>query len=458
MASPKLPGGTSGLPQSKLAPPRPTAPPVSAKRPASPGTAPSDLGADSTVEAALEASMNATLRTTTSLSGLLDALGHFTQGIAGAQEAGERLRHELGRLRRLLAQRDEERLSLQSHILDLETQLEVARHDSDLEQSFVRDEQDRFIAALMEEYELEIQTLKEALAGQPKAQVSAVQQRELEDARDQIERLLAEREVTRDLVQRAQRQRDEAQKEKERLEIALQQAQAELRALAFERGMALERPVEGNADDTHTRPTEPPPRDNPYIPRAHRHEQHASSSLPPHAGLPDFEQAWDLQAIPAPPPSLDETHRLAPDDPTPRRITAPPAELQAALTSPFVLEVEEKLDGEHIPASEELPVAFTPVMLPVESSEPPRSRKAAATKPGQRPHSAEAVLDVRPAPSAPSSSARPTSVYPDPYRLDDKPPLKRKPDHSLRPLVDYSKSAGEIAPEQLNSRIPRVRT
>ena len=403
--------------------------------------------------------MNATLRTTTSLSGLLDAVDHFTRGIAGAQEAGEQLRHELGILRSLLSQRNEERAGLQARVRELEIALEEARSESELEQKYVRDEQDEFIAALMEEYESEIHELKRAAANQLKGHAASGRRPELEDALDQIEALLAEREVTRDLVQRAQRQRDEAQRERDRLEQALQHAQAELQALALKSQVT---------PDTHTRPTEPPPNENPYVPRVERLQRqasHAELSLglrlkPDDLDLADLEPAWDLQAIPAPPPSFDETHRLAPDDPTPRRITAPPAELQPALTSPPHRKIErQSSDGEHIPASEELPMALKALMLPIEHVEPPRSRKAAGPQPQQPSRSAAPNTEARPTqPSASSSGARPTSVYPDPYRLDDKPPLKRKPDHSLRPLVDYSKSGGEIAPEQLNSRIPRARS
>jgi hypothetical protein len=63
--------------------------------------------------------MNATVRTTTSLSGLLEAVAHFTRGIAGAQEAGEQLQHELRLLRGLLSQRNEEHAALQARIIEL---------------------------------------------------------------------------------------------------------------------------------------------------------------------------------------------------------------------------------------------------------------------------------------------------------------------------------------------------
>jgi len=389
----------------------------------------------------VEAALDATHRTSTSLSSLLDTLGRFTSGINGAQEASEQLKHELFMLRDMLGTSNQERLALKVRVDNLEHQLEQAKGDGEQEQRYIRDEQDRFIAALMDEYETEIEHLKRALTGTSQPVNPTLLSRELQHALESVEVADAERQHSRELAHRAHRQRDSAQREVTRLEQELRLTQAKLDELA------------SRFDDHHTRPTEPPPNDGPTpgwpLPRTsptHDTDPAPRSATPQGLelkplsralSLPDFERDWDAAVIPAPPPAFDEASPMATAATEPAlRNSAPPAELLAALTS-----------------------------KPMSTQRAARSALAAS---GAGEHGSQAQLppdaDHTPSPlldnpqllrgradETPSivTNMRPSSVYPDPYRVDSKPPLKRKPDHTQRPLVGYSKRADEIQPEQL---------
>lgn len=366
---------------------------------------------------AIDAALDATHRTSTSLSSLLEALGRFTSGINGAQEASEQLKQELFMLRDMLGASNQERLALKVRVQNLELALEDAKYDVEQEQRYVRDEQDRFIAALIEEYETELEQLKKHLTTSEPVN-PALMSRQLRDALEAVEVAEAERQHSRDLAHRAQRQRDSAQREVARLQHELRVAQAMVNELRTK------------FDDQHTRPTEPPPNDGPPVrrpsarggsaadtdpaPRSPRMPDLALEPAPPALGFADFERDWDAAAIPAPPPSFDGAPALATANTEPAlRHSAPPAELRAALTT----------------------------------SSPAIRRTSLSPAPESSPSNAS-LADESP---SIVTNMRASSVYPDPYRVDAKPPLKRKPDHSLRPLVGYSKRADEIQPEQLGA-------
>ena len=454
MASPTPPDALSSSTIPKLVPPRPTAPPSSVTRPAK-------ARADSDPESAVEAALDATHRTSTSLSSLLDALGRFTSGINGAQEASEQLKLELFMLRDMLGTSNQERLALKVRVDNLERELEEARHDVEQEQRYVRDEQDRFIAALMDEYETEIEQLKQLLT--PTEPVNpAVTSRELRNALESLEVAQAERQHSRELAHRAQRQRDSAQREVARLQHELRVTQAKLTEFMTK------------FDDQHTRPTEPPPNDGPP-PRRTSSRGSANSDTDPAPRSPsgpnldlrlpasalelaDFERDWDAAAIPAPPPSFDGAAALATANTQPAlRNSAPPAELLAALTTPAAALNRDS----RAPVTARVPSASSARVSPPQGSparvsppqgssarvSPPQGSPARVSPPGGAPAAAA------PADETPSivTNIRTSSIYPDPYRVDAKPPLPRKPDHTQRPLVGYSKRADEVQPEQLGA-------
>jgi len=433
MASPTPPDALSSSTIPKLVPPRPTAPPSSVTRPAKPRP-------ENDPQSAVDAALDATHRTSTSLSSLLDALGRFTSGINGAQEASEQLKLELFMLRDMLGTSNQERLALKVRVDNLERELEDARHDVEQEQRYVRDEQDRFIAALMDEYEVEIEQLKQMLTATEPVN-PAVTSRELRDALESLEVAQAERQHSRELAHRAQRQRDSAQREVARLQHELRVAQTRVTELE----------LVSKFDDQHTRPTEPPPNDGPPNRRASGHGSAASDTdpaprspslpnldlkLPASAlELADFERDWDAAAIPAPPPSFDGAPALATADTQPAlRNSAPPAELLAALTAPSGARVS--------------PPQGSQTRVPS-----PQAAHARISPPTGAPAAAPPTAPAASADETPSivTNIRTSSIYPDPYRVDAKPPLPRKPDHSLRPLVGYSKRANEVQPEQLGT-------
>lgn len=439
MASPTPPDALSSSTIPKLVPPRPTAPPSSVTRPAKART-------DNDPESALDAALDATQRTSTSLSGLLDALGRFTSGINGAQEASEQLKLELFMLRDMLGTSNQERLALKVRVDNLERELEDARHDVEQEQRYVRDEQDRFIAALMDEYEIEIEQLKQLLNTSEPVN-PAVTSRELRDALESLEVAQAERQHSRELAHRAQRQRDSAQREVARLQHELRVAQGKLTEFMT------------RFDDQHSRPTEPPPNDGPPARRASSRNNAASDTDPaPRAQslpeldlklpesaleLADFERDWDAAAIPAPPPSFDGAAALATANTQPAlRNSAPPAELLAALTTPSSPHNRDS----RAPVTARAPSASA-VLTSSARVSPPQGSPARVSPPADAPAAAP------PTDETPSivTNIRTSSIYPDPYRVDAKPPLPRKPDHTQRPLVGYSKRADEIQPEQLGA-------
>lgn len=397
-------------------------------RPARPSSEqPTSLSPEGAVTAALEASE----RTSTSLSGLLAALTQFTSGVEGAQQTSDQLKRELNRLRDLLADGNRESARLREQVTELQASLDEARHFNELEHKYVRDEQDRFIAALIDEYEAEIATLRATSGRTGNTSDAALIElsNALAKAESRVDDLLTERDRTRSMAQRAQQQRDVAQREVARLRVELERAQSRVEE------------VIGGIDDRHTRPTEPPP-GGPKGPPTLQELSGVPVPAPqkPVSREPDvgeFESQWDTDPIPAPPPSLDVVSGLTAN---PVRNSAPPLELQAALTKP-----ESNEHGEYIPDVEQLPIRSPASQNLGHHAKPKPRRKAKAgptltmsrTRPTEPPPSAE---------SAPRRTLPPTS-----YRLNDKPPLKRKLDHSMRPLVGYSKGAAEVQPEQLHA-------
>jgi hypothetical protein len=362
----------------------------------------------------MQAALDATRVTASGLGGALEALGNFGATITGAHEATLHLEQQLCRLEGLLKRNNQERRALRFRVEELEQQLVEAKQDTELEQRYVRDEQDRFIAALIEDYELQIEQLRQLRVGtelqsweQAAAPGHQASGQDLELLR-KLELLAEERELARELVLRVQQQRDDAQLEQERLFNELERAQAMLREVL-------------NQDDRHSRPTEPPAGD---------------AASPGFSHLAALEPGWDAELAPAPPPSFG-----AEIDSGPKGFytSSPPAELRAALTTQSGAKGALEHDREHSVLEDPAGVPHLHGRRIKHSAAP--ARVSAIGLEGDQ--SSEAP-DV-------STNVRVSSMYPDPYRRDDRPPLKRKPDHSLRPLVGYSMRADEIQAEQLTN-------
>jgi hypothetical protein len=393
---------------------------------------------------------------------LLEALGQFQASVSGARDTQEHLQVELEHIRALLGRTNTERLALKNRVAALETELAERGDITELDASYVQEEQDRFIAALIDEYDEELAALR-AERDQAWAQLglastttdrgetipSPAPNDDLDEARQRIDQLMAEREKTRSLIQRAQAQRDAAQSRADRLEKEL----AHLRAR-----------FDQSRGDKHTRPTDPPPDSDrtlrsseaiterppsqdkisraPKTTKAARDRSVSSQRRPARdLSLSEIEEEWDRATTPAPPPSYESALDEKTRPPGSLRQPSPPAELRAALTSPG-----QPHSGE-VPASSP-PRVITAGMKSVGRKPAEHNLSRSPTLPKLTPSLEEATrqpptLEARDGRSQPPS----TMGYP----ADKKPPLKRKPDPIGRPLVGYSKSGEEVAEEQIRA-------
>lgn len=475
MASAPQSKAAEGHPLTRSLVPRTTAPPTSHTRQSSqnhPAHATSEV-TDSSENEAIDSALTASSKTGESLTALLKALGEFQGDLSGAKNAQERLQVELVHIRELLGRTNEERLRLKNRVATLEEEIRERGDVSQLDARYVQEEQDRFIAALIDEYEETITKItaerEQAMAGlgagiapvSPHATIPSPApdrafDEELEQARLQIKKLVGEREKTRQLIQRAQTQRDQAQAKAERLEKEL--AEALSRAPKH---------------DQHTRPTDAPPgsaqgakgsqaiTERPAAPAVHPPRVEKTRARQPNLGqkssrtprsrelqLSELEQEWDRTTTPAPPPSYETALDEKTKTPGSLRHQSPPAELRAALTSP---------------------VSKDPVQAPAASSSLPRVI-AKGTKPSRSARKGIYASPTLPKMTPPleqvTTSSPPASRASQPpntmsYPADKKPPLKRKPDPLKRPLVGYSKSSGEVREEHFRGRpsgTPRTRS
>jgi predicted nucleic acid-binding Zn-ribbon protein len=206
---------------------------------------------------ALDAALEASTRTEASLSALMRAVKHLTTGVTGAQEANERLAVELENVRQMLASANEQRLAFKNRIVTLEETLRrneqarfAERATAEQDRNFLVDEQDRFLAALLEEHDEQLERLKAEIAALRKAAEPsekptlpgiplpanhadyAAQSAGIELIRRERDKLLSERDRSRELLRRIQEQRDEAQKQLDDLKRERDEAQSEVSRLS----------------------------------------------------------------------------------------------------------------------------------------------------------------------------------------------------------------------------------
>ncbi len=453
-----------GHPLTRSLAPRPTAPPTSHTR-QSAQTQSSLANSDPVTHPAeddpIGSAMNASSRTGRSLSELLAALGEFQASVSGARDTHEHLQIELEQIRDLLGRTNTERLALKNRVAALEAELAERGDITELDASYVQEEQDRFIAALIDEYDDELATLRaerdqaraqlglgSTMANPSKTIPSPAPNDDLEQARQRIDQLVADREKTRTLIKRAQTQRDAAQAKADRLEKELAHLKTHL---------------DRARGDKHTRPTDPPPDSEkplrsseaiterppsedkvsraPQTKKAARDRKGSSRRPARELSLSEIEDEWDRTTTPAPPPSyesaLDEKTRA----PGSLRQPSPPAELRAALTSPGS------------PKSGETPVSSLPRVIAAATkpagNKPAQQLFRSPTLPKVTPSLAEATKEPSAAGVQEAASQPPSTMG---YPADKKPPLKRKPDPMQRPLVGYSKSSEDVAEEHIHAR------
>lgn len=326
----------------------------------------------------VQAALAAGTRTGASLSALFRAVEQMTDGLSGAREANEQLVGELRAMHEALVQRTAENASLEDQLAALTSErdnalgeLEQLRHDAAQEHEFLLEEQDRFLAALLEDHEQALSALRRELdegrtgpvanerdmATDPGMLVGDAHRtdtaRELLDARRTIEKLMTERTRSREMLRRLQAQRDEAQ-------AALATAQRDAGALNV---VVHTAPAKPNPDAVITEPphqavatkNNPPSRQgrttDPQGPLARAADDARSDRktdpLPRSALARALEasrpsEGHDALEAPTPPGPIGAVAGAAPVAPQQRTITTPglaaptptPDELKSALTTP----------------------------------------------------------------------------------------------------------------------------
>lgn len=177
----------------------------------------------------LHAALSASGKAEASLSTLMRSIRDLSAGVSGAREANVQLLRELEAMSDLLGAANERQLALKNRVTLLEQSLQRAHIEAQRERTYILDQQDAFIAAMMEDHEQvvnelnrEIDALRnrpsqrptsmtgESLSAAPSETDSSVRD-ELEAARKLIDKLVGDRERTRETLLKVQAQRDEAQ-------------------------------------------------------------------------------------------------------------------------------------------------------------------------------------------------------------------------------------------------------
>lgn len=174
------------------------------------------------------AALSASSRAEASLSTLMRSIRDLSSGVTGAREANVQLLRELEAMADLLGAANERQLALRNRVGLLEQTLERAQKEAAQERAYILEQQDAFIAAMMEDHEQVVRELSgelEAARARPSHRpthypdlpsvVVAANQADLKEelaaAQTIVQRLLAERERARETLLKLQVQRDEAQ-------------------------------------------------------------------------------------------------------------------------------------------------------------------------------------------------------------------------------------------------------
>ncbi|HTQ07824.1 MAG TPA: hypothetical protein VMI54_28415 [Polyangiaceae bacterium] len=193
-----------------------------------PPSRPPGSGRDSSAH--LHAALSASGRAEASLSTLMRAIRDLSSGVSSAREANVQLLRELEAMSDLLGAANERQLALKNRVGLLEQSLERAHVEAQRERAYILDQQDAFIAAMMDDHEQVIAELNreiDAARQRPSARAGSFPnlpaqvepsepsddalRSELEEAKRTIEKLLGERDRARETLLKVQAQRDEAQ-------------------------------------------------------------------------------------------------------------------------------------------------------------------------------------------------------------------------------------------------------
>ena len=342
-------------------------------------------------------------RAEASLSTLMRAIRDLSSGVSGAREANLQLLRELESMSDLLGAANERQLALKNRVSLLEQSLERAHLEAQRERAYILDQQDAFIAAMMEDHEQviaelhrELETARNRPSQRPTSfpdlpeaasQANESETRgELEAAKKVLEKLVGERDRARETLLKVQAQRDEAQAAL--VDITREHSRPPQARISAGIG-ATSSPNLRNA------PTLPPP-------------EAALRSAPPVASAVNNAPTAPPPAMHQPPPVADETST---------RTTAP---------QPF---------GAIRPRAPDL--ELTPREVPDRMSQPPEELRAAVHGPPTTPQGVRPKRSITPPgppseiPIAPNASGRPggysltNSVAPE--HVADAPRISRAP-------------------------------
>lgn len=172
------------------------------------------------------------------------AMRDLSSGVSGAREANLQLLRELESMADLLGSANETQLALKNRVALLEQTLERTYQEAKAERAYILEQQDAFIAAMMEDHEqvlVELHRELEAARARPASRTTTLpdfqgvqepsEEQDLRSALDAaertIEKLFAERDRARETLLKLQAQRDEAQATVARLTRERDQARAE---------------------------------------------------------------------------------------------------------------------------------------------------------------------------------------------------------------------------------------
>jgi hypothetical protein len=300
-----------------------------------PPSRPPGSGRDSSAH--LHAALSASGRAEASLSTLMRAIRDLSSGVSGAREANVQLLRELESMSDLLGAANERQLALKNRVALLEQSLERSHIEAQRERAYILDQQDAFIAAMMDDHEQVIVELHReveqararpsqrptAFPDLPADQVANAEVKaDLEAAKQTIEKLLSERDRARETLLKVQAQRDEAQ--------------AALVDLTRENSRPPQARISTSLNATaaaalRNAPTLPPPE----VPRSSPTAA-PTPPMPPVAVLEGKNSRIPTQpqpfgAIRPKAPDLELTPR---EVPMPDRMSQPPEELRAAVHGP----------------------------------------------------------------------------------------------------------------------------
>jgi hypothetical protein len=111
----------------------------------------------------LELALVESTRTEANLGLLLRGLSHLVAGATAAQRANAALLSELEKLQTLLADSNEQEMTLKRRVRLLEIALEAGKHDAAREHASFVEQEDLFIAELLRDHERELADLKRQL-------------------------------------------------------------------------------------------------------------------------------------------------------------------------------------------------------------------------------------------------------------------------------------------------------